>query len=230
MGIDGFPIDIIIFAAIAAFIVLRLRNVLGRRTGNERQPPVSTGGNTRRGQAEADKVVNFPEKSGRKTDTDLTFERAEPGSALHLGLSQIKKADKSFNADEFVKGACMAFEMIIQAFADGNMDGVKPYLSKDVYQNFTGAIKARAETGEFLDTTIVGINKSDILEARMEGRTALVTAKFVSEQINVTRDKNGAVLDGDPDRITEVSDIWTFSRDTQSRDPNWVLVETRSPN
>ncbi len=230
MGIDGFPIDIIIFAAIAAFIVLRLRNVLGRRTGSERPPPVSTGGNARRPQGEPDKVVNFPEQSGRKADVDLAFDRAEPGTALHLGLSQIKKADKAFNADEFLKGAAMAFEMIIQAFADGKMDGVKPYLSKDVYQNFANAIKGRSETGELLDTTVVGIKKSDILEARMEGRTALVTAKFVSEQINVTRDKNGAVLDGDPDRITEVSDIWTFSRDTQSRDPNWILVETRSPN
>ncbi|MDJ0950030.1 MAG: Tim44/TimA family putative adaptor protein [Alphaproteobacteria bacterium] len=233
MGVDGLPIDIIIFAAIAAFIVLRLRSVLGRRTGNERPPPVTFGRDREASRKDRDadkKVVNFPETTTRKTGMDLTYERAKPGSALELGLRQIKKADKTFNADEFLTGACAAFEMILEAFAAGDMEPVKTFVAADVYRNFEDAIASREESGETLENTIVGINKSDILEARMEGRNALLTTKFVSEQINVVRNSAGEVVDGEEDRVSEVTDIWTFMRDTQSRDPNWVLVETRSPN
>lgn len=231
MGSEGLPIDIIIFAAIAAFIVLRLRSVLGRRTGNERPPPTGYIQESRRREGESDKVVNFPDRvTNQDEKPDRAFDAAKPGSSLAAGLGHIKKADKSFNADEFLAGARAAFEMIIEAFAGGQMGGVKPYLSPDVYANFDAAVKERQQAGETLETTLVGVNGADILEARMEGRDAFITVKFVSEQINVTRDKDGKVVDGDPDHVTEITDIWTFGRDVRSRDPNWLLVETRSSN
>jgi len=229
MGGEGFPIDIIIFAAIAAFIVLRLRSVLGRRTGNER-PPAGTFGGPRRGADGDKKVVRLPERGSSEGLRDFAYEKAEPGSPLEAGLTEIKRADRSFNGDEFLAGARTAFEMIIEAFAAGRMDPVRTYLSDDVHQNFTRAIDAREDAGETLETTVVGISRADMIEARMEGRAALITVKFVSEQINVTRDKDGKVVDGDPDHVSDVTDIWTFSRDTRSKDPNWSLVDSRSSN
>ena len=147
----------------------------------------------------------------------MTFEQAAPGTPLQEGLARIKAADRSFNADEFLAGARTAFEMIIDAFAAGKMADLRPYLADEVNENFARAIRTREAAGETLDTTVVGINESDIIEARVDGKYAFLTIKFVSEQINVTRDKSGAVIDGDPDHVAEVTDIWTFMRDTRSR-------------
>ena len=103
-------------------------------------------------------------------------------------------------------------------------------LSDDVYDNFAAAIRSRQSSGESLETKVINIRDADLIEARMEGRTAFVTIKFISEQINVTRDQAGTIIDGDPDHPQEVVDIWTFARNTRSRNPNWTLIETRVPN
>ncbi len=222
---DGFPIfDIILFAMIAAFLALRLRSVLGRRTGHERRrsDPLAT---ARRQQQEApEKVVKLP-KRGRAA---AGATRAE--TPLAAGLTQIKVADPAFDERHFLKGARAAFEMIIGAFAVGDTGALRPLLSDEVYDNFNRAIKERFDNKETLETTLVGIKASEILEARMEDRMAVVTVKFVSEQVNVTRDAKGEIVDGDPAQVSEVVDIWTFARDTRARDPNWVLVATRTPN
>ena len=212
-------LQIIIFAAIAAFVILRLRSVLGRRTGHEQQRPDSFGAPEKSG----DKVVAMPDrrKSEHKASTD---------SPLEAGLTQIKMADRTFEPDSFVAGARGAFEMIVQAFAAGDLQKLKPLLAKDVYDNFANAVQARYEARETLETSLVGINSAEILEAGVEGRMARVTVKFVTEQINVTKDRDGKIVDGDPNDVDTITDLWTFSRDTRSRDPNWLLVETRSPS
>ena len=110
-------------------------------------------------------------------------------------------------------GAKVAFEMGVAAFAQGDPKTLRPLLSNDVFEEFAGAIKAREDSNEVLETTLVGIGQADIIEAELQGKTAFVTIKFVSEQINVTRNAEGEAVDGDPSHVTSVTDIWTFSRD-----------------
>jgi predicted lipid-binding transport protein (Tim44 family) len=216
--------DIVFFAMVAAFLILRLRSVLGRRTGNEkperwttRQPPA--------GRPEApDNVARLPDRSRPAADVaPLDLSTASP---LEAGLAQVRAADSSFDPRTFVEGARGAFEMIVGAYAQGDTATLRPLLADEVYENFAAAIKARQQAKQTLETTLVGIKSADIIEARMDNRTALVTAKFVSEQINVTRDAGGAVVEGDPQQIAAVTDVWTFARNTRSRDPNWLLVAT----
>lgn len=232
---EGFHfIDILIFAMIAAFLVYRLRSVLGRRHGEERQRPNPYAGRPNQHGAPpppqgepADNVVHLPER-GRPIEVPPPAP-GEPTS-LAAGVSQVRVADPSFDEKMFVKGAVMAFEMIVDAFAKGDTATLRPLLSDEVYDNFAAAIRTRAQAAETLETRIIEIRDADLIEARMDGRTAFLTVKFVSEQINVTRDKDGAVVDGDPDAALEVVDLWTFARNTRSRDPNWMLVETRVPH
>ncbi|MCH8196717.1 MAG: Tim44 domain-containing protein [Proteobacteria bacterium] len=229
---DGFPIDIILFAMVAAFIVLRLRSVLGRRTGHERQrpDPFSTKPQPRakdkKGEKQgpekgADKVVQLPDRGPAPG--------VEAETPLLAALNQIKAADPRFDPDEFVTGALTAFEYVVEAFAEGNADKLRPLLSDEVYDNFASAIEARKQAGETLETTVISIKSMDLLEASLEDGTAFVSVKFDTEQINVTLNEAGDVVDGDADHITRVVDIWTFGRDTQSRDPNWRLVRTEIP-
>lgn len=220
---DGFQfIDIVFFAMIAAFLVLRLRSVLGRRTGNERP---HDGFNPRRSSAEPrnDNVVELPDRR-RQAEVPEQYQ----GTPVGAGLTQIKVADPAFSPDGFLSGAREAFAMIVGAFAAGDAASLRPLLSDEVFSNFSAAIDQRAAAGETLETELVGIKKAEIAEARMDGFDAVVTIRFVSDQVNVLRDKAGEVVDGDPTRVTEVTDLWTFARDTRSPDPNWSLVATRS--
>lgn len=222
-------LDIILFAMIAAFLVLRLRGVLGRRTGHERRP--TDIGSRRRNEARGDdNVVELPDRSAEPPLDDV-FEDEEPDEDPGIrGLAQIAAADRTFDPESFLDGARSAFEMIVQAFAEGDSKTLRSLLNDEVFDDFAAAIKQRERAGESLDTTLIGIKSAEILEARMEGRTTFITVKFVTEQVNLTRDKTGEVIEGDPNRVTDVTDIWTFARNTRARDPNWTLVETRSQN
>ncbi|MBF0391744.1 MAG: Tim44 domain-containing protein [Alphaproteobacteria bacterium] len=222
---DGFQfIDIVFFAMIAAFLVLRLRSVLGRRTGTERQRPEPGVG--RPTVDRPDNVVELPDR--RRTVPEGPAD-AYTGTPLAAGISQVRIADPSFSPAPFLQGARGAFEMIVSAYAAGDRATLRPLLANDVMANFEAAIDAREQAGEKLETELVSIKSADLDEVVMEGRTARVTVKLVSEQVNVVRDADGKVVDGDPTRMAEVTDLWTFARDTGSRDPNWVLVATRSP-
>lgn len=225
---DGFQfIDIIFFAMVAAFLVLRLRSVLGRRTGHERPPESSWGRSAE--PAKSDNVIELPERR-RGPAVPLPEGPPEPyaGTPLGAALTQIRMADPSFTIDRFLEGACGAFEMILGAFAAGDIKALRPLLDDEVFGYFKAAIDERRRNGETLETELVGIKSAEPVEAVVEGRTASITVKFVTEQVNATRDAKGEVIDGDPNRITEVIDLWTFARDTRSRDPNWLLTATRS--
>ena len=124
----------------------------------------------------------------------------------------------------------MAYEMIVAAFAEGDEKTLNQLLGEDVLDGFTRAIGEREERGETHHTTLVGIDKADIIEAELKDKQAFVTVKFVSELISVTRDAGGEVVDGDPKKVREVTDIWTFARDMASRNPNWKLVATEAAN
>jgi predicted lipid-binding transport protein (Tim44 family) len=227
---DGF-LDLILFAMIAAFLVFRLRSVLGRWTGNERPPsdPLSP----RPADTPAkDNVVDLDDRPNPNDgdDRDETIAEQNSDDPLVAGVAQIRSADPNFTQDSFSEGAKSAFEMVVQSFAEGDLKTLRSLLNDEVYENFSIAVKQRQELGEELETTVISIKGSDLLEARLEGRMAFATLKFQSEQVNVTRDKDGEVVDGDPTQVTEVTDIWTFARNTRARDPNWTLVETRSSN
>jgi predicted lipid-binding transport protein (Tim44 family) len=224
----SFPfLEIVLFAMVAGFLILRLRSVLGRRTGHERRRPDPITARTAQDEAR-DKVVPLPER-GRvpPREEPLPSSIAEAGSLA--GIAQIRSVDRSFDPAEFVAGARRAFEMIVDAFAKGDSNTLRPLLSDEVFAQFDGAIRAREEARHTLTTTLVGIRDSEIVDAGLDGRTAQVTVKFVSEQINVTRDSEGRVVDGDPSAVATVTDVWTFARNTASRDPNWLLVATTSP-
>jgi predicted lipid-binding transport protein (Tim44 family) len=223
--------DIVFFAMVAAFLILRLRSVLGRRTGNENPERWTARKPAPRARTETpENVARLPDRSrpaGEAAPPVLDLPANTPAEA---GLTQISVADPSFDARGFADGARGAFEMIVGAYAQGDTATLRPLLADDVYENFAGAIRTRQEAKQTLETTLVGIKAADITEARMDGRTAFVTVKFVSEQINVTRDAGGAVVEGDPQQIAAVTDMWTVSRNTRSRDPNWLLVATSEPS
>ncbi|TIU21976.1 MAG: Tim44/TimA family putative adaptor protein, partial [Mesorhizobium sp.] len=151
---------------------------------------------------------------------------AKPDSDLNKGLRTIKDNDPSFDPKTFVDGAKMAYEMIVMAFADGDRKTLKNLLSREVYDSFAAAIGEREAKSEKIQSSFVGIDKVDVVAAEMKGSEAHITLRIVSELISATRDKVGAVIDGDPEKVAEVKDVWTFFRDTRSRDPNWKLVAT----
>lgn len=222
---DSF-LKIILFGALAAFLVFRLRRELGKRSGPERprHDPLLPRAREAAEDTSGDNVVPMPDR-GEEPEPPAT-----PRTPLAAGIAQIQSYDPEFEPDEFIVGAKAAFEIVVSAFAAGDRDALRPLLSRDVYGNFAGAIDERARGREQMETVIVGIKGAEIIEAELDGRKGLVTVKFVSEQINVTRDQDGKVTEGDPERIVVVTDIWTFQRDTRSSDPNWSLVATRTPN
>ena len=231
-----FDIYTIIFLALAVFIFLRLRSVLGQRTGRERPPydPYSPRDAVRG--ATNDNVVTLPGRAAEAAQKPIeTSEPAEPwkgiaeaGSAVARGLDAVARDDKTFDAKHFVTGARAAYEMIVQAYAEGDRRTLKNLLSREVYDGFEAAIRERETKGETVESRFVAIEKSDIAGAELRGRTAQVTVRFVSQLISVTRDKSGNVIEGNPERVTDVTDVWTFARDLSSRDPNWKLVATEA--
>jgi len=221
---------LILLALVAVFVILRLRSVLGRRTGHEGPPPEPF-----RSRPPATDDLRTDDEESREKEKDVVRLPGRGGqeitseTPLGAGLTQIKVADSSFDPGEFIEKAKDAFEFIVVNFAEGNTGTLKPLLSKEVFEGFSSAIKEREKREETLETNLIRIKDTEFLEAEMSLRTASVTVKYTTEQINVTRDKDGGVLDGDPDRIADVVDIWTYERNTRSPDPNWVLVATETP-
>ncbi len=231
----GAEIEILFFAGIAAFIGYRIYTVLGRRTGNER-PPMDTLSQRERVERNRsasskadDNVIPMPrprEAAVRPTPRNSIMNRIDPNSAVGQGLAAIRGADTGFDPDSFVDGAKVAHEMIVKAFADGDRGALRPLLSDDVYASFEGAISARARNGHSVEFGFVGLKSADLEEVTLRGRIAEVTVKFVSEMITATRDAAGTVIEGAAGVVREVTDIWTFARDTRSADPNWKVVAT----
>jgi len=213
--------DIILFAMVAGFLVLRLRSVLGRRTGNERRRDLFP----RRATPAADKVATLvePDKRVARSAGD-----AAPADVVAEGLNRIRRADPSFDPTQFIEGARTAFEMIVAAFAKGEKAELRPLLSDEVFRRFAMAIDERVAAKEALETQIERLDSVDIVEAELVARTAQVTLKLVSHQVNVTRAMDGSIVEGSPGQPVEKTDYWTFARDTRSTNPNWVLVATSS--
>jgi predicted lipid-binding transport protein (Tim44 family) len=228
---EFFDFGTIFFLVAAVVIFFQLRNVLGRRTGNERPPfdPYTAGRKRETDPASTDNVVSLPRKRapGEPDETYAAIDAAAPPpSDLNKGMRAIKDADPSFEPKSFVEGAKMAYEMIVMAYADGDRKTLKNLLSREVFDGFVAAISDREGRSEKIQSSFVGIDKADIVSAEMKGSESHVTLRIVSELISATRNKAGEVIDGDPETVAEVKDVWTFARDTRSKDPNWKLVAT----
>jgi predicted lipid-binding transport protein (Tim44 family) len=234
-----YDVDIytIIFLALAVFIFLRLRSVLGQRTGSERPPYDRAAPNVVQ-RTQDNNVVPMP---GAVIDqaplaptadvvppTDRWKGIAEAGTPLALGLDGIATQDSSFDPRHFISGARSAYEMIVLAFANGDRRALKDLLSSEVYDSFDTVIKDREKHEQKTETRFVSIDKAELVGAEARDKAAQLTVRFVSQMISVTRDKTGTIVDGNPDKVADITDVWTFARDTSSRDPNWKLVGTGS--
>jgi len=235
-----FDIYTIIFLALAVFIFMRLRSVLGQRTGRERPPYDPYSRDTARPpQPASDKVVSLPERNSTPPGAPAAAEEeappafrwegvAEEGSATAAALDEIARVEPDFDAKHFLTGARAAYEMIVTSFAAGDRRQLKDLLAKDVYDGFVTAIADRESRRETMESRFVSIEHADLQEVAVRGRTAQLTVRFVSKLISVTRGPDGTVVDGSPDTVADVTDVWTFARELGTRDPNWKLVATEA--
>jgi predicted lipid-binding transport protein (Tim44 family) len=231
------PLNIFVLA-VAIIVFWRLTSVLGRRTGNER-PPVDpfaareklekklADGAVPERRRQAEPAANLAASASPQAPVWEGF--AAKGSAAARGLEKIASADRSFDPAAFLEGAKTAYEMIVTSFATGDKTALKPLLSREVFEGFSRAIDARRQSGETLETSFVGIGGAEITSADLAGRRASITVRFSSEQISCRKNKSGDIIEGDPKKIREITDIWTFERDVSSKDPNWTLVATGQP-
>jgi predicted lipid-binding transport protein (Tim44 family) len=238
--------DIILIGLVAVFLILRLRSVLGKRTGNERPPardpftpPAPPTASPRLGDAPStgpsgnDNVVPLPTNNAPAPRPSLSTTgpggiRATVLPTATAGVAAIRAADSSFEPIGFTAGARAAFTTIVEAFAKDDTASLRPLLDPPTYASFETAIRGRAERKEKAETTLIGFEASDVAAASLQGSEASVTVRFVSEQINVLRNADGQIVDGNPNEVQKVIDLWTFRRDTKSSDPNWLLIKTES--
>lgn len=237
-------IDILTLIAllVTVFVVIKLRSALGRRTPDEDQARYERQAKAREAAAANDKVVTLPRREQERAEpTDFEQEdertpeeRLEVRDASILpdarpGLLQIAQTDRSFDAEHFSNGAKQAYEMIVTAYAEGNRELLSNLLSRDVFEGFADAMDNRDSRGEKVDQSFVGINRCDITEAELASDgEANITLKFLSQLITATMNSAGEVISGDPQKIQEVTDIWTFARNIRDDNPNWRLVATQA--
>jgi predicted lipid-binding transport protein (Tim44 family) len=228
-----FDTTTILLLAVAVLIFLKLRSVLGQRTGRERPPydPYSAPDTMRKSATE--KVVPLPQRASepaRPAEAGDLPDRysgfAAAGSPVARGLDAIVAADKNFDVKQFIAGARAAYEMIVTAYAAGDRRSLKNLLAREVYDGFDAVIREREARSETVETRFISIDSTEITNADLRGKVAQLTLRFVSQLVSATRNRNGNVIDGSPDAVTKVTDVWTFAREVTSRDPNWNLIAT----
>ena len=220
--VDSQLLGILLIAMVAGVILFRLYTVLGRRTGNEREPQERLrriGGGAPAAQGET--VPAIPGRAAGSRERD-----ASPADAAGQGLIAISAADRSFEANHFLEGARQAYQLIVTAFAKGDRAALRPLLSDEVYSAFDEVIRGHEERKETVAYTFEGFKDVRITHAELKGRTAEITVEFAAQFISATTDSSGAVIEGDAKADRDVSDVWTFARETRASDPNWTLVAT----
>lgn len=228
------PADLLIYALVAAGLVFWLRNILGTRNGSERERP-----NPFTAKPEEHQNAGAPDAALGSAAAGLAAPVSIDGLAeapldrtmavaasAQAGISEIARADRTFQTAPFLRSAQDAFVMIVEAFAKGERDTLKMLLAEPVFKAFVAAINAREAVGQSAHVEIHAIRKSEIVAARLERRDAFITVRFVADETNVLRDSAGMILHGNPERVTETIDVWTFVRDTRAREPGWLLIET----
>lgn len=213
-------IQLLVLAGIALFLILRLRSVLGTRDGFEK-PPVSGNSQSRISKRpELDVIEGGP-------DLDIT-DHVEDGSTSAKALAAMKMAEPGFMVGPFLEGARGAYEMILMAFENGNLDSVRQFLSPDLAEAFQSVIDQRKEQGLTVEAHFVGVREIALKEAEFDRSTKEgdITVRFVGELTSIVRNSEGEIVEGNPNEIKRQRDVWTFSRVMGSDDPNWQLVAT----
>ncbi len=227
-------IEIIVLAAVAGFLFLRLRDALGTKTGHENPEEWFNGKSSRGGDTPDpnDKVVQFPGQDMQSQpipdDHSDVSSVADLESPLGKTLIAAKGIEPEFNAVRFVEGSRAAYEMILMAYETGDKDTLRPLLAPDVMDSFEGAIDSRKNEGLSVDARFIGLRSSKIMDARLDDatNTIQIDVRFDAEMIVAVRDANGEIVEGDPEMVRRMNDLWTFERTLGTDDPSWVLVET----
>ena len=206
---------LLFFAGVTAFVIFRLISVMGTRTGHEQSHDL-----------EAVRRAAQSRSSESPRDEPEDREAPAPPKPVSTNARVLREADPEFDEAEFLSGARSAYEMIVEAFASGDLKSIRPYLNDSVYGAFKGAVVDRDSAGHASDLKFVGIERASIVDSSVDAGTMSAVVEFSSNQVRVTRNKDGNVVDGDPNRIDLVRDRWTFSRRVNSGDPNWMLVAT----
>jgi predicted lipid-binding transport protein (Tim44 family) len=213
-------IDIVLIA-VAGFFIFKLYTVLGRRTGHERPPeqqPYRLQPDPKAPAGEQENVLAFPKRA--------EIIDGRPADPVARGLMDIQEADRGFETEHFLAGSRQAYEMIVTAYTRGDRAALKPLLSDEVYRAFDAAVASREAAKETIAFTFVGFKDAKIVQARLSGRTAEITVAFGAQFISATSAADGKIVEGDAQSVRDVTDVWTFSRDTRARDPNWTLAAT----
>ncbi|NKX45088.1 Tim44/TimA family putative adaptor protein [Roseicyclus persicicus] len=213
-------LSLLVLAGIAIFLILRLRSVLGTREGFEKPPVAPTSASRAERRRDFEVIEGGP-------DRDIT-DHVEDGSDSAKALAAMKLAEPGFTVSEFLGGARGAYEMILMAFENGDVDELRPFLAADVMETFESVIRQREAQGLRIDASFIGIRELALESARFDRGTGVgeVTVRFVGELTSVVRNADGQVVEGDPNEIKRQRDVWTFARKMGAPDPNWELVAT----
>lgn len=224
------PTDLILYALIAAGLVFWLRSVLGTRHGEERERPNPfTQTQTPEKKVSANPLDDLAGEMGLETSEKPVLPRNVMivSDAVQAGLDDIARVESGFDVVRFSQGAQDAFAMVVEAFGAGDRDTLQDLLEPQVYAAFDSAIVQREKDGHTMQTEIHAIRRLEFLDARIDDKKAYITVRFVADETCVVKDSAGQILSGNPERITEMNDIWVLSKPLKTRDPRWFVAETR---
>ncbi|AXI56602.1 preprotein translocase subunit Tim44 [Sulfitobacter sp. JL08] len=212
-------IQLLVLAAIAVFLILRLKNVLGTREGFE-EPPVPKGGTETGARRDFEVIEGGP-------DRDIIDHVPEDSDAA-AALAEMKRIEPSFGVSDFLQGARSAYEMILMGYERGDLSAIQPFLAEDVFEIFVDGVSAREDQGLTIEAEFVGVRELTLTDATLDPETnmAELTIRFVGELTSVVRDKGGDIVEGSPTKVKRQKDNWTFARVMGTDDPNWRLVDT----
>ena len=219
-------IDILILAMIAIFIVNRLKNVLGKKTGNEHDI-VEKYSRSKTNFKESPPDQISKSNQNQKPVNDVFFHK-DP--KINSDLREIYNQDENFDSKEFLDGSKKAFEFIIKNYSEEKLEPLKKLLSSSIYRDFESQIDARVKKSQNLDITIIGIKSAEIVSASLKSKIALICVKFSSEQVQVVKDLEGKIVEGDNNQILSIDEKWSFSKNLKSKDPNWTLEKIEESN
>lgn len=224
------PADLIIYALVTAGLIFWLRSLLGTRNGEERDrsvPFLKPDSDAKNNVVALNDKLDAPENKIVEIAQNPKNGMSIDSKSAENGLLAIAQIDRSFDIVKFLFAAQDAFVFIVESFAEGDRETLRDLLAPEVYTAFEGAITQREKDGHTMKTEIVAIKQSVVAEARLEGKMAFVSVRFFAEETSFTKDENGEIVAGHPEKISQMRDLWTFSRDLRSRDPRWLLVATR---
>lgn len=218
--------DILILAMIAVFILNRLRNVLGKKTGNEEDIARSLNLKTKLDETKPDRELNLKSSN----NTGKTFYKLHEDRDINKALNSIKKVEENFDIANFMEKAKKAFEYILNAYSENNLKNLKILLDEKMYRDYQKDIEKRIKKKERFEITIINIKDPIIKHARVIAKKAEISLEYESEQIHLLKNSKGDIIDGDSNQILNISEQWTFTRELKSKNPNWTLLSISEVN